>query len=91
MPYLLSLNISKDVLVQTINMSFTLNSIIMLGFLYNMDALATDSIASYALGIIPVVIGVWVGGKVRKRIPEERFKRSVMALIVSLGLLLLFN
>jgi uncharacterized membrane protein YfcA len=91
MPYLLSLNISKDVLVQTINLSFTVNSLIMLGFLYNMNTLDTDSIFTYALGVIPVAIGVWLGGKVRKRIPEVRFKKIVMALIVSLGLLLLLN
>jgi uncharacterized membrane protein YfcA len=91
MPYLLSLNISKDVLVQTINLSFTVNSLIMLGFLYNMNTLDTDSIFTYALGVVPVAIGVWLGGKVRKRIPEARFKKIVMALIVSLGLLLLLN
>jgi uncharacterized membrane protein YfcA len=91
MPYLLSLNISKDVLVQTINLSFTLNSLIMLGFLYKMNSLDTDSILTYALGIVPVAIGVWLGGKVRKRIPEARFKRIVMVLIISLGLMLLIN
>lgn len=91
MPYLLSLNISKDVLVQTINLSFTLNSLIMLGFLYKMNSLDTDSIFTYALGIVPVAIGVWLGGKVRKRIPEARFKRIVMVLIISLGLMLLIN
>ncbi len=91
MPYLLSLNISKDVLVQTINLSFTLNSLIMLGFLYTMGTLDTDSIATYSLGVIPVALGVWLGGKVRKRIPEELFKRAVMILIICLGLLLLTN
>lgn len=91
MPYLLSLNISKDVLVQTINLSFTLNSFIMLGFLYSMNILDTDSILTYALGIIPVAIGVWLGGKVRRRLPEKHFKQAVMVLIVTLGLLLLGN
>ena len=91
MPYLLSLNINKDVLVQTINLSFTLNSLIMLGFLYSMDALHTDSIITYSLGVIPVAIGVWLGGRVRKRLPEKRFKQAVMMLIISLGLLLLLT
>ena len=91
MPYLLSLNISKDVLVQTINLSFTLNSLIMLSFLYSMNTLDIDSIAKYSVGVIPVALGVWLGGKVRKQIPEERFKRTVMALIVCLGLLLLIT
>ena len=91
MPYLLSLNINKDVLVQTINISFTLNSIIMLAFLSTMNTLDTRSILTYSLGIIPVAMGVWLGGKVRRRIPEELFKRAVMVLIVGLGLLLLIN
>jgi uncharacterized membrane protein YfcA len=91
MPYLLSLNISKDTLVQTINLSFTVNSLIMLGFLYNMNTLETDSIVTYSLGIIPVAIGVWLGGKVRRQIPETRFKKIVMILVATLGLLLLIN
>lgn len=91
MPYLLSLNISKDVLVQTINLSFTVNSLIMLGFLYRMNTLDTDSVITYSLGVIPVAIGVWLGGKIRKKIPETRFKRIVMILVATLGLLLLVN
>jgi len=91
MPYLLSLNINKDVLVQTINLSFTLNSLIMLVFLYSMNNLDIDSIVNYALGIIPVAIGVWLGGKVRRRLSEERFRRIVMVLIIILGLLLLID
>lgn len=89
MPYLLSLNISKDVLVQTINLSFTLNSLVMLVFLISIDRLDTSSILNYSLGIIPVAIGVWIGGRFRKRIPEQSFKRLVMLLIVTLGVVLL--
>jgi uncharacterized membrane protein YfcA len=37
------------------------------------------------------MIGVWVGGKVRKRLSEERFKKAVMVLIIALGVLLLFR
>ncbi len=89
MPYLLSLNVSKDVLVQTINLSFTLNSMVMLLFLISIDRLDTGSILNYSLGIIPVAIGVWLGGKLRNRIPEQGFKRLVMLLIVVLGAVLL--
>ena len=91
MPYLLSLNISKDMLVQTINLSFTLCSLIMLGSLYAMQSLDTESIATYSLGIIPVAIGVWLGNKVRRKIPEDRFRQSVMLLIILLGSLLLLR
>jgi len=89
MPYLLSLSISKNLLVQTINMSFTMGSLIMLTSLILTNNLQTESVVTYALGVIPVSIGVWLGGKVRKRLPEERFKQAVMLLIILLGILLL--
>ena len=89
MPYLLSLNISKDVLVQTINLSFTLSSVIMLVSLSTLNALNTESILTYALGIIPVMVGVRLGGKIRQRLDQERFKKAVMILIIVLGALLL--
>ena len=91
MPYLLSLNLSKEVLVQTINLSFTLSSIIMLVALFNINALDTESILRYSLGIIPVTIGVWLGNKLRKKMPEQYFKQLVMLLIIILGGLLLLR
>ena len=72
-------------------MSFTMGSLIMLTSLILTNNLQTESVVAYALGIIPVSIGVWLGGKVRKKLPEERFKQAVMLLIILLGVLLLFN
>ncbi len=89
MPYLLSLKISKDMLVQTINISFTLSSLVMLSALLLTENLDTASIGYYALGFVPVTAGVWLGNKLRRRIPEDQFKRIVMALIIVLGCLLL--
>ena len=91
MPYLLSLQVSKDVLVQTMNMSFTLCSIVMLLGLVQMGTLDTQSMLTYSLGIIPVMFGVWLGDKVRQRLSDERFRKSVMLLIITLGGLLLLR
>ena len=89
MPYLLSLNISKDMLVQSINVSFTLCSLIMLSSLLYTGMLDTGSILRYSLGLIPVAIGIYLGNLVRKKIRDDLFKRLVMVLIILLGLLLL--
>jgi len=89
MPYLLSLGINKDMLVQTVNISFTMGSLVVLTSLLLSNNLDVTSLASYSLGIIPVSLGVWLGGKVRRRLPEERFKQAVMLLIVMLGFMLL--
>lgn len=91
MPYLLSLPIRKELMVQTINLSFTLSSLIMLASLTIMGTLDTESILTYSLGIFPVVAGVWFGGKIRKRLSEVRFRQAVMVLIICLGVLLLLR
>jgi uncharacterized membrane protein YfcA len=91
MPYLLSLNISKEQLVLSINLSFTLNSLIMLGSLSYMGTLDLQSAFTYALGVIPVSIGVWYGNRVRKKLSDERYRKLVMYLIVALGGLLLLR
>ena len=91
MPYLLSLNISKDMLVQSINLSFTLCSLIMLSSLLFTETLDTQSMLRYSLGLIPVAIGIYLGNSVRKKINDDLFKRLVMLLIIVLGLLLLLN
>jgi len=89
MPYLLSLNISKEQLILTINLSFTLNSLIMLSFLGYMGTLDVQSAFTYALGVIPVSLGVWYGNRLRKRMSDERYRKLAMLLIVALGCVLL--
>lgn len=91
MPYLLSLNISKEIFLQTINLSFTFCSIIMMFTLWQVDALDINSLIKYSLGVIPVALGVWLGGKVRKRLSENRFRQMVMLLIILLGCNLLYK
>lgn len=91
MPYLLSLNISREVFLQTINLSFTFCSIIMMITLWQVDALDINSLIKYSLGVIPVAFGVWLGGIVRKRLSENLFRQMVMLLIILLGTNLLYK
>lgn len=89
MPYLLSLPIAKEVLVQTINMSFTLCSLIMLAALYGYGFLDVKTGAAFSLSVIPVALGVWWGNKARHRMNEDLYRRLAMLLMVFLGVLLL--
>jgi len=85
MPYLLSLNISKDVLILTINLSFTICSTIMLVTMWQIDVLSPQQALSYSIAVIPVVLCVWIGGKVKKHLSENRFRQLSMLLIIALG------
>lgn len=88
MPYLLSLPISKQVLVQTINMSFTLCSLIMLVALNRFGTLDLASSAVFSLGVVPVAVGVWLGNRLRKRMSDDVYRRAAMLLMIALGVLL---
>ena len=89
MPYLLSLPIEKEVLVQTINMSFTLCSLVMLAALYAYGYLDLVSGATFSLSVFPVALGVWLGNRARKRLNDDLYRRLAMLLMVVLGVLLL--
>lgn len=86
MPYLMSLDITKDELVQAINTSFTIGSLVMLAGMGKMGLITTQGMTISAVGIIPVWIGIQVGGKIRRRLPEATFRKIVFALIALLGL-----
>lgn len=90
-PYLMSLRITKDELVQAMNTSFTLSSLVLFMGLGKLGLLSTHVVALSAAGIIPVGLGVWIGGKVRRRIPETVFRKIVFVLIIILGLGLIYR
>lgn len=91
MPYLLSLNISKEMLVQTINLSFTISSLIMLSTMWSLGVINASLALSYSMAVIPVVVCVWLGNKLRARFSDTLFRRLVMLLIIALGIALVIK
>lgn len=85
LPYLMSLPITKDELVQAINTSFTFSSLIMLVGMGRFGLLSAEVVVLSAVGILPVGLGIWMGGKVRRRLPEAVFRRVVLVLLCLLG------
>jgi len=86
MPYLMSLDITKDELVQAINTSFTIGSLVMLAGMGKMGLVTPQGMVISAAGIIPVWGGIRIGGRIRRRLPEATFRKIVFALIGLLGL-----
>ncbi|WP_419786416.1 sulfite exporter TauE/SafE family protein [Pseudodesulfovibrio sp.] len=85
LPYLISLDITKDELVQAINTSFTVASVIMLIGLGKLGLLSSDAMIVSAVGVLPVGLGIWLGGRVRRLLPEPVFRQVVMVLLLLLG------
>lgn len=86
LPYLLSLGLSSSAFVQAINISFTASSIVMLAGLAWLGLLDGPLLLGSALAVIPVAIGIALGGRIRARLAEETFRRLVLVLLVLLGI-----
>jgi len=91
LPYLMSLDITKDELVQAINTSFTISSLVMLVGLGRLGLVNSESMILSATGVVPVFAGIWLGGRVRRLLPEATFRRIVLVMIMILGAGLVFK
>ena len=85
MPYLLSLKMDRNLFVQTINSSFTINTLIMMVCLGKLGVLTVAVIWMSAIGILPVALGIFLGGKLRKKVPEAIYRKMVLVLLICLG------
>jgi len=85
LPYLMSLDITKDELVQAINTSFTFASLIMFVGLNKLGFFTMEIAIISTVGIIPVALGIWLGGRVRRMLPETVFRTVVLVMISLLG------
>lgn len=85
-PYLAGLGLARDELVQALGLSFTVSTVALgLGLLWH-DALEFQAISNSAIAIVPALFGMLIGGRIRRRVSPERFRRWFFA---GLGLLAL--
>lgn len=90
LPYLLSLRLDSSAFVQAINISFTASSLVMMAGLAYMGLLDGPVLLSSTLAVIPVAIGITLGGRIRARLAEATFRRVVLILLVLLGVNLMW-
>ncbi|TCM65080.1 hypothetical protein EC844_11643 [Acinetobacter calcoaceticus] len=85
-PYIQSLQLKRDDLVQSLGLAFTVATVCLAVFIYRnpVDQQAIDFSMAW-LGLIPALIGMWFGTKIRYRISEARFRRLFFIGLVALG------
>ncbi len=76
-PYLQSLGLPKDDLIQALGLSFTVSTIALAVGLARGGVLHLGNVALSALAIIPALLGMWAGARVRKRISPATFTSVV--------------
>ena len=86
--FTLSLRLDAERFVQAVNIGFTLSSLVMVFGLGRVGLLNRSSFLISVAGIIPAILGSWLGGILRRRLPEARFRLLVLSVLMVLGAIL---
>ncbi|RED22400.1 hypothetical protein BJ123_14128 [Rhodopseudomonas thermotolerans] len=84
-PYIQSLGLAKDDLVQALGLSFTVSTIALAIGLGAHGAFQTDHLTVSALSTLPALGGMWAGQAVRSRISPTAFRRGFLVCLLLLG------
>ncbi|MBB5221902.1 hypothetical protein HNP73_001838 [Amaricoccus macauensis] len=84
-PYLQSLGLSRDDLVQALGLSFTVSTIALAAGLGAHGAFAVSGMGLSVLALVPALAGMWAGQRLRGRISPVAFRRVFLICLLLLG------
>jgi len=84
--YLQAIGLSRDMLVQAMGILFTASTVALAFALHGSGLLTSQFSIASAAAVVPAVSGMIVGQRVRRRLPEDRFRRVFYVAIMALGL-----
>lgn len=85
-PYLQALGLARDDLVQALGLSFTVSTLALAAGLGLHGVVAVERLGISALALIPALVGMWAGQRLRKRLPAEIFRRIFLHALLLLGM-----
>lgn len=84
-PYLQSLGLEKDELVQSLGLSFTVSTVALAAGLALRGAYDPGNLWLSVLALVPALIGMWAGQIARNRISPPAFRRWFLVALLVLG------
>lgn len=84
-PYIGSLGLERDDLVQVLGLSFTVSTIALAAGLAWHGALPATTRAASLLALLPALIGMLLGGWLRARVKPQTFRKWFFATLLALG------
>ncbi|WP_202301607.1 sulfite exporter TauE/SafE family protein [Dryocola clanedunensis] len=84
-PYIQSLGLERDELVQALGLSFTFSTLALAGGLWWHGALHSISPATSAIAVVAALAGLLAGQRIRKRISPLAFKRGFLICLILPG------
>jgi uncharacterized membrane protein YfcA len=83
--FLQAIGLSRDALIQAMGMLFTVSTL-SLALALRGNGLLTPGLGLVsALGVLPAVVGLVMGQRIRRRLPEARFRRLFFVAMLALG------
>jgi len=90
-PYLQSLGLGRNQLVQALGLAFTFGTLALAAGLFSNGALGSGELSASLLALIPALLGMWLGQVLRQRISAQLFKRLFLFGVAGLGLHLMIS
>ncbi|MEM9123282.1 MAG: sulfite exporter TauE/SafE family protein [Pseudomonadota bacterium] len=91
LPYLMALPLTPNQLIQTINTSFTLSSLLFAAGLATIGLMTPQLALLSVAGLVPVFLGIKAGGLIRARLQPEAFRRLILVFLMAMGLALILK
>lgn len=90
-PYLQALGLRRDELIQAMGISFTVSTVALAAGLYFNDRYSGASLGGSMLMLLPALVGMAVGQRLRQKLSPELFRRCFLGSLVLLGIYMVVN
>ncbi len=84
-PYIQSLGFTRDDLVQALGLSFTVSTVALAAGLASQGAFHVEHLSLSALAILPALLGMWLGQKIRNIVSPATCRRWFLICLLLLG------
>lgn len=83
--YLQALGLPREALIQAMGMLFTVSTLALAAALGGNGLLTAELGALSAAALLPAIVGMAVGQRIRRLLPEQRFRQVFFAALLALG------
>lgn len=87
-PYLQALGLGRDALIQAMGIWFTVSTLVLAAALGRHDLLTLGLSGLSAAAVVPALLGMWLGQRLRGRLSEEVFRKIFFCALFALGALI---
>jgi len=86
LPFMMMLQLERNLFLQAVNCSFTLSSLVMVLGLGKLGLFLWEDVLISVIGVLFVTIGLSLGAAVRSRLSETQFRQGILILLSLMGL-----